>query len=646
MYRSFSQEDIKLIEDCYILGYLATDERNFPIIGEEQQPVTHLKKNSEYILFYVKPISTLPDKLNELPGPWENNLFIGFEKGLESIQMPPDYWYLNDIEEKKNCILGKLKNKLILFKPYIKREECIGKNEIFYRNLVIKDIEDAVIEHGKRYIPIPSPNVSSKDFERAIIQQAPVSFPIYNREMQDPELILCEDYIYSNLKWQKNRNGKRIIQSAGDVRRISIPDDFYDNIIYKVEDGLIFIDCDYYDKIKINIVKKEGMNIFQNKSDEDFKGNTKSEWDFLMNLRNYIINDGLCYNDEDVYNFHISIKTNPLTIISGMAGIGKTRLAVSYAKSLGLDEEHYLIVPISPAYTEPADVIGYLNTSKGEYVSSETGLVDILKKSQDNPDEIFMVIFDEMNLSQVEYWFSPFISLLEMENSDRKLILYNSHSNCINSEYYPSSITIGNNIIFVGTVNIDETTKDFSDRLLDRANVITPKKVSFIEMRDILKNKRGNLESYNDFKSSSFMNSWRRRVDIPTDVFKEIELKFLDRLHSCINTVDKQKGVSHRTLQHIADYILNIPENSDGCMVIDRGTAFDLQVKQRILTKVKGHQEQYGKLIGIIDKGEIRDSQLYNLLVDNEFKDVSSFKFSIEELKRKAGEMYYNGYSY
>ena len=46
----------------------------------------------------------------------------------------------------------------------------------------------------------------------------------------------------------------------------------------------------------------------------------------------------------------------------------------------------------------------------------------------------------------------------------------------------PSTIEIGENIIFVGTVNFDETTKELSDRLLDRTNLITLQKIPFCEM--------------------------------------------------------------------------------------------------------------------------------------------------------------------
>ena len=82
-----------------------------------------------------------------------------------------------------------------------------------------------------------------------------------------------------------------------------------------------------------------------------------------------------------------------------------------------------LFMPVSPSFIEPDDVLGYLNPNNGLYIPADTGLVDFLINAQNNSDKMYMVIFDEMNLSQIEYWFSPFISVLE---KDADCLLYTS----------------------------------------------------------------------------------------------------------------------------------------------------------------------------------------------------------------------------
>ncbi|MFW6311488.1 MAG: hypothetical protein ACOC1K_04555, partial [Nanoarchaeota archaeon] len=212
-----------------------------------------------------------------------------------------------------------------------------------------------------------------------------------------------------------------------------------------------------------------------------------------------------------------------------------------------------------------------------------------------------------------------------------------------------SEIKIGKNVVFVGTVNIDETTKEFSDRLLDRANVIVPDKLTFTDIKDKLQN--NNLIQNNNYNNSyqlSNFNKWRKEPKNPIDTLSRKELLILDQLHQEMNRVDTQKGVSFRIVKNIASYIENIPCDSEGNCIISREKAFDIQIKQRVLTKLKGHHQQYGSLIGEYT-GEIDDdvigSKIYNILISENAQKISTFKYSINELKRKAKEMYFNGYT-
>ena len=329
-----------------------------------------------------------------------------------------------------------------------------------------------------------------------------------------------------------------------------------------------------------------------------------------------------------------------------MSGTGKTQLAKAYANVLGLKEdENLLFLPIRPSYTEPEDIIGYFNASNCMYIPSETGLLDLLIHAENNPDEMHMVVFDEMNLSQIEYWFAPFMSLLELKEEERILKLYSKSVECKNGDKYKNSIKIGSNIVFIGTVNLDETTKDFSDRLLDRANIVNLSKQSFLEFSKEKKESQNN--TYNEsYYSATVYKSWKNTKN-SLEAFDENELMFLDNLHGLIQKYDKQKGVSFRILEKIGEYINNIPTDESKNLVISKDEAFDIEIKQRFLTKIKGTERQFGQLIGYFndDSLDILNSELYDFFNSQEAMAISNFEKTKDEIRRKAKELTLYGYT-
>jgi hypothetical protein len=381
------------------------------------------------------------------------------------------------------------------------------------------------------------------------------------------------------------------------------------------------------DKIVEVVNEKKGENNNNNikvDSEKNSKFN-KNEMAFLDKLYDNAKARGLYYDQRDLYNFHVS---------------GKSQLALLYGETLGLSFDSDLkLIPISPSYSEPNDILGFLNPTTGVYYESDTQLVQILMNAEENPDKLYMVIFDEMNLSQVEHWFSPFISKLEHE---RSITLFNERAYAINHNY-KASVNINNNIIFVGTVNFDETTKHFSNRLLDRANVISPSKLSFIDIAK--RNDEVSDDEIDPFyiTSAVFRNEWVNNKQTKLSVLETEELEILDELHNLINQVDTQKGVSFRIAKSIARYLDNIPVREDGTLLIPRGEAFDLQIKQRILTKISGLETTIGSLVGNYhSEDNYQPGSIAELLLNGKYEHYSIFSESMKTLKSKAKELMLN----
>lgn len=272
--------------------------------------------------------------------------------------------------------------------------------------------------------------------------------------------------------------------------------------------------------------------------------------------------------------------------------------------------------------------------------SGDSGLINALRKAEDEKDKLFIICFDEMNLARVEHYFSQFLSILEMDHGKRVLRLYNDdlESRLYNSAQYPPTIAIRENVLFVGTVNVDESTYHFSDKVLDRANVLSLEIMPFEHMKKLPERKKilalgteeVDFETYTSFKAD------RRNVALMDE-----ELKFLWNVHQALHDANKQIGVGPRIVKQIDAYLANLPVQD----VLTREQAFDLQMVQRILTKLRGSEDQLRELAGVYDKetGEVNGSILLNLF--DQHQQVSDFEKSREIVKQKAKELKLNGYT-
>lgn len=673
------------LQECnsnYILGVLSTNTEKFPNIGENRNESVTLTRTGYNICFFVEPISFQPEPINELDNylnhsTYFSTLYIGFEESFTKNLLPLDFAYTTDYESKLQKIKESLEGKIIVFRPKV----TFTNDGKIFKNMDIVSLEEPYKGSSTDYTPIPIINEIEK-FEESLKESQSTIFKDFYHNMVQPDYVFCDDYLYSfKGGWKKASSGKKngwLYTTPEEILKIKIDaSKWREHQVVASPNSLVFVNTKYlidlhqefskngieinFEKIKnqrndTNTFSNEGSheNFDSNNSNSHTSNNTDSqklEQQFLSDLQKYARRKKLFYEKEDLINFHISVKTNPITILSGMSGTGKSQLALMYAKTLGLSKEEgtLLVLPISPSYTEPEDLIGFHNSSTGLYMPSETGLVDFLIHAKNNDNKMHMIIFDEMNLSQVEYWFAPFISLLEIEEASyRELKLWSKDAVCHNSVKYPSSINIANNIIFIGTANMDETTKDFSDRLLDRANIVTPRKMKFTSLQKSLDDSNENYQIKEEFVElyRTRYRTWSFNEN-PWSAFSEKELEFFDILHEKIQKYDQQKGVSFRALEKIGMYLNNIPKDENGNLTMNREDAIDLQVKQRILTKIRGSSEKIGDLIGSLSSndGVPQNSELYDIFLSEDLASLSHFNLSIIEIKRKARELYINDYA-
>lgn len=83
-------------------------------------------------------------------------------------------------------------------------------------------------------------------------------------------------------------------------------------------------------------------------------------------------------------------------------------------------------------------------------------------------------------------------------------------------------------------------------------------------------------------------------------------------LHVKLQECNRNIGIGWRIIRQIDNYLNNIPSSS----LLKREEAFDLQLIQRVLTKIRGSEEQFSELIGRYnpDTKEVEYSALLDLL--------------------------------
>jgi 5-methylcytosine-specific restriction endonuclease McrBC GTP-binding regulatory subunit McrB len=308
-----------------------------------------------------------------------------------------------------------------------------------------------------------------------------------------------------------------------------------------------------------------------NRAVDALGGKRLEEKTLLEYIKQYITARGYYFDDETLANYHICLKTRPFVILAGLSGTGKSKLSQLYAEALG-HKQRYLRLPVRPNWNDDRSLLGHLNVITGEYVT-EPAVEFILEANQDQ-DQLYFFCLDEMNLAHVEYYFSQFLSAMEEERpEDREILLLSKREQKIleqqeKSQSVPSRLLIPTNLFFTGTINVDETTQSISDKVIDRANTLEFFTVDLdkVPQPTVLPD---------PITLSSF--TWKSyQVKTPDTTFRDhvIEIgKILNKANL---------GLGYRVLREIELYIANSKQ------LLDPLVAFDLQIKQRILPRVRG----------------------------------------------------------
>uniref|UniRef100_A0A7C3YTX3 ATPase dynein-related AAA domain-containing protein n=1 Tax=candidate division WOR-3 bacterium TaxID=2052148 RepID=A0A7C3YTX3_UNCW3 len=286
-------------------------------------------------------------------------------------------------------------------------------------------------------------------------------------------------------------------------------------------------------------------------------------------------------------------------------------------------------------------------------------------------DKKYFIILDEMNLARVEYYFSDILSLMEnmwkikegkiqrgevsqihpildacllskpnfpqdkvdQKRAEKVCWLVEKKEECSNCAYHPlltgeklevdkkgdipdevkecqpipPKIAYPENLVIIGTVNVDETTFSFAPKVLDRAFQL---EFTDVKYKEYLATK--NITEENPF------------------------YKFVESLQTILKTRNMHFG--YRVIDEMLKYLKNIGKRED--------KDFDFLLKSKVLPKFHGTEEQIGDILikllafcagkenyEVESKGKDKDQKFKEEILNEKDKEGNWWQFSFDKYK-------------
>ncbi len=352
-----------------------------------------------------------------------------------------------------------------------------------------------------------------------------------------------------------------------------------------------------------------------------------------------------------------AIKSKPFLLLAGISGTGKSRIVRELARACWDEESdeykshkprNFEMVQVKPNWHDSSELIGYVSRIDGErYVVGP--FLKFMVKAINDPDHPYFLCLDEMNLAPVEQYFAEYLSVIESRkvNADGVVVTdpiidyeptdaYKSlidqlfaDNDTKRKEFLTSEngrrLTIPQNLIIVGTVNMDETTFSFSRKVLDRAMTI--------EMNEV--NLKGGLterhERIGKLGTAELVGTCVEGVDVYSthkDVCDKV-ITYLIEVNKILECTPFK--IAYRTRNEFLLYVVNnLPYNKDEDgndleenYVIAR--ALDEITNMKILSRIEGDETKVSEkfLKGLSDT------------IKEQLEVVCTDLFTVEETKKK-----------
>lgn len=261
--------------------------------------------------------------------------------------------------------------------------------------------------------------------------------------------------------------------------------------------------------------------------------------DLIEKIRQQLAIRGLSFDINLIRQVFVSLLSNELLVLVGPSGMGKTSLMYELSDIINAQ---FINIPVQPSWYEKQDLFGYYNPFSKTYIS--TPFIDALIQANENPEKLYIINLDEINLAKVEFYLAEILSIRELNNPCLELYSKNEYEkNLRELEYikevlgidklemielhksglftiqenvdiisryqnlkdFKYEIPIPQNVRIVGTMNVEGLVEPLSPKIIDRSFIVPVENRA--EPFEITDNKKEFL---------SIDKSWWESIDIST----------------------------------------------------------------------------------------------------------------------------------
>ena len=314
----------------------------------------------------------------------------------------------------------------------------------------------------------------------------------------------------------------------------------------------------------------------------------------LHHVQRTLTDQGLEFHPRAIYALHTALKINEvaqMAVLAGVSGTGKSLLPRRYAEAMGIG---FLQIAVEPRWDSPQDLLGFYNYIEQRYRATDLARILVQMDpyntsrlragTSEGDDRMMLVLLDEMNLARVEYYFSEFLGRLGIrpqlgeagEEARRQAAAL--AVDIPGRGEGPIRLFPSHNVLFVGTMNDDESTQALSDKVLDRGNVLQ----FAAPARFARPTSAPAVPPAATYRPFSQWQKWVRPISRLADAERHRVEGVIKSLSAIMDSVGRPFG--HRLNEAMLAYVANYPRGKG----VSVGVPIADQIEMRILPKLRG----------------------------------------------------------